>query len=167
MHDLVERVRMRCTDFGDCWEWQGALQSGGSTPTMRIGKETIGVRRALLQLKGTDLSGKVATYKCGNTLCVNPEHLQATTRKKLSKRSAQEHKYGSNLARNAKVAAAARARSSLTQEIVDQIRRAEGTQRAIAARFGVSQHTVCQIRRGLAWRDYTNPFMQLLQGGLR
>lgn len=40
----------------------------------------------------------------------------------------------------------------LTAELAAAIRQATGTQRAIAAEFGVSQVLICKIRKGLVWK---------------
>lgn len=162
MSELLERVRARCIEIGDCWEWQGAMQSCGATPTMRVGGNVIGVRRLLLQQAGVDVEGKTCTYKCGNKLCVNPDHLQAIGRSKLSRRNAKEMKHSLNVLRRARLAERARAHSKLTRQLVEEIRAAEGRQADIAARYGVSQSLVSAIKRNAKWRDYNSPFAQLI-----
>jgi predicted XRE-type DNA-binding protein len=164
MSALIDQINARCVEVGDCWEWQGAMQACGSTPVVRINQKTIGVRRLLLQHLGVNVRGKVCTYKCGNPLCVNPEHLEAIGRKKLSRRLVKETNYTAGVLRKAKLADKARARGKLTAEIAQEIKQAEGTQREIAARYGVSQATVSAIKRGETWKDYANPFAQLLGG---
>lgn len=162
MSDLIDQINARCVDVGDCWEWQGAMQACGSTPVVRINQKTIGVRRLLLQHLGVNVRGKVCTYKCGNPLCVNPEHLEAISRKKLSLRLVKETRYTASVLRKSKIAEQARRRAKLTSELACEIKQADGTQRSIALRFGVSQATVSCIKRGKTWKDYTNPFAQLL-----
>lgn len=164
MSTLIDQINARCVEVGDCWEWQGAMQACGSTPTVRVKGKTIGVRRLLLQHLGVNVRGKVCTYKCGNALCVNPEHLEAIGRKKLSRRLVKETNYTAGVLRKVKLAEKARHRSKLTIEIALEIRQAEGTQREIAARYGVSQATVSCIKRGATWKDYASPFAQLLGG---
>ncbi len=164
MEALAQLIRSRCEEFGDCWEWRGALQSCGVTPMMNYKRRVVGVRRLIAEHQGHDLKGKVATYKCGNELCVNPDHVQVLTRKRLSKRITQVNKYHTNPVRMKKLADQARKNSKLNMDLVCQIREATGTQREIAARFGVSQATVSVILRGVTWREYTNPFTQLIGG---
>lgn len=164
MDALVKKIYDRCEEYGDCWDWQGAIQSCGSTPMINYKQRVLSVRRLLAEHQGLNIAGKVVTYKCGNELCVNPEHLQVLTRKKLSQRSTQDLKYHTNPVRMKKLADAARARGKLSIELARQIREASGTQREIAARFGVSQATVSVIVRGVTWREYSNPFAQLIGG---
>lgn len=164
MDALVQKIYGRCEEYGDCWEWQGATQSCGSTPMINYKQRVVSVRRLLAEHMGHDVKGKVVTYDCGNELCVNPAHVQVTTRKKLSKRISVDLKFHTNPVRMKKLSDAARARGKLTMELANQIREASGTQREIAARFGVSQATVSVIVRGITWREYSNPFAQLIGG---
>lgn len=164
MEALAQFIRSRCEEFGDCWEWQGALQSCGVTPMINYKQRVISVRRLIAEHQGHDLVGKVATYKCGNELCVNPDHVHVITRKRLSKRLTKDLKYHTDPVRMKKLAIAARAHGKLTMEMAQQIREAPGKQRDIAKQYGVSQATVSVIKRGITWRDYSNPFAQLIGG---
>lgn len=162
MTKLIEKVRKHIEEVGDCWEWYGALQTCGATPTIRYQGKTGAVRRMLAIEAGMAVEGKVVTSRCGNELCVCPDHLAVVTRKVLQKRITKKTRHQSNLVRMQKLAESARAHSNLNLELVQQIRDAEGSQRDIAKRFGISQATVSVIKRGLTWRDYSNPFAQLI-----
>lgn len=164
MSELIAKIYARCIEVGDCWEWQGAMQSIRHTPVMKYRGKTRIVRHLLLQDRGLDLEGKVCTYKCGNALCVNPEHLETISRQKLNKRITAQTMFQASTLRRARLATHARQHAKLTAELVEQIRQADGTQRAIAQHFGISQQTVSDIRRGRTWRDYSNPFLTLLKG---
>lgn len=160
--NLLDYVKSRSEEVGDCWEWTGALQQCGSTPTMRYQQKTISVRRLLMLERGLDVQGKVATCTCGNPLCVNPAHLELITRKKLTKRVAAQLRRTVSMLRKAQISQAVRQRSKLNAALAEEIRQAEGKQRDIAKRYGVSQSTVCSIKRAYTWRDYYNPFEQLI-----
>lgn len=164
MNDLIERILKSVEEVGECWEWQGCLQSRSPVPTMRFQNKVKPVRRFIAEAMGKDMRGKVATYKCGNELCVHPDHVEVITRQKLQKRVAKAAQYHSNPVRLKKLSDRARQRSKLTPEIVEAVRTAEGTQRQVAARFGITQATVSAIRLGKTWRDYTNPFTALIGG---
>lgn len=159
---LIERLRKRSNEVGDCWEWFGSMQSSRNTPAMNWRGHVKPVRRHIAETMGLDLTGKVVTCSCRNRLCVNPDHLEVLTRKRLQTLTAKEQRYANNPARVKKISERARSRSRLTLEIVQQIRDAEGVQDDIAARFGVSQATVSSIKRGHTWRDYNNPFAGLI-----
>lgn len=164
MDQLIERIRRHIEEVGDCWEWQGAMQSAAPVPVMNYKQSVMPVRRLIAIERGVIVKGKFATYRCGNQLCVNPDHVIVVTRQKLQKRIAAETKYQINPVRMQKLATFARARGKLTLELAQAIRDAEGSQRDIAKRFGVTQATVSVIKRGKTWRDYTNPFTQLIGG---
>lgn len=161
---LIERVRARVEEIGDCWEWTGALQVCGSTPTMRHDGRAGAVRRFLAVEMGMNVTNKLATAKCDNPLCVCPDHIIVVSRKQLQQRLAKATRYQTNPLRMKRLSDKARAHSKLNPEIVQQIRDAEGKQRDIARAFGISQAAVSQIKRGRTWRDYTNPFAQLIGG---
>lgn len=164
MKELIERVRRHIEEIGDCWEWTGATQANAPTPTMNYKGRVGSVRRFLAEAQGKSIKGKLVTCKCRNELCVNPDHLLVVTRKRLQEMVSKERKYTSNPVRMKKLADKARENSKLTSELAAEVRDADGTQREIAARFGISQATVSVIKRGKTWRDYTNPFTQLIGG---
>lgn len=164
MSDLLQRIKNKIVEVGDCWEWQGAMQATSPVPTMNFNGKVKPVRRHIAEAMNLKVEGKLATYRCGNPLCVHPDHIAVITRKKLQQRIAKEFKHHTNPLRLKKLSDKARARGKLTAELAQSIRDAEGTQRQIAAQFGVTQATVSVIKRGVTWRDYTNPFTQLLGG---
>lgn len=151
-------------EVGECWEWQGALQSNAPVPTMNFNGKVGPVRRHIAEHLGMPVEGKLATCNCGNALCVNPEHVVLVTRKKLQQRIAKEIRHAVNPVRMKKLSDRARAQGKLTLEQAQAIRDAVGKQRDIAAQFSVTQATVSAIKRGRTWRDYTNPFAQLIGG---
>lgn len=151
-------------EVGACWEWQGALQTKAPVPTMNFNGKVGPVRRHIAEHMGMQVEGKLATTSCCNPLCVNPDHIALLTRKKLQQRVARNIRYAGNPVRMKKLSDRARANGKLTLEQAQAIREAEGKQREIAARFGVTQATVSAIKRGRTWRDYSNPFAQLIGG---
>lgn len=161
MEELIERIRRHIEEVGDCWEWTGALQPNSPCPVMRFKQRTSQVRRFIAEFQGKQVMGKFATCKCRNQLCVNPDHVMVVTRKRLQELVAQERQYQSNPVRMKKIADKARQRSKLTPEVVEQIKSAEGTQRVIAAQFGITQAAVSSIKRGRTWKEYSNPFAGL------
>lgn len=164
MTKLLERIQSHVIEVGECWEWQGSLQSKSPTPTMNFKNQVKPVRRHLAEAMELKLDGKLVTYKCGNPLCVHPDHIIAITRKKLQQRIAKEQAHHLNPLRRKKISDAARKNGKLTPELAQAIRDADGTQREIAKQFGITQATVSVIKRGVTWRDYTNPFTQLIGG---
>lgn len=162
--ELLDRVRRLSIEVGDCWEWQGALQWNSPVPVMNYRRKVKPVRRHIAEHLGLPTEGKLATCNCGNQMCVNPDHVVMVTRKKLQQRIAKDLRHAANPVRMKKLSDKARAIGKLTLEQALEIREAEGKQREIAARYGVTQATVSAIKRGVTWRDYSNPFAQLIGG---
>lgn len=158
---LIEQIQKHVVEDGDCWNWTGALQSCGTVPTMNYKRKIGAVRRFILLEQGVDLSKRLATYTCGNPMCVNPEHVAPATRRSVQRRTTEELGHQQSLLRRKKLADNARRRAKLSPELARQVREADGTQDEIAARFGVSQATVSVIKRGVTWKDYSNPFAGL------
>lgn len=162
MSPLINTITKHVVEDGDCWNWTGAMQSCGSTPTMNYKRKVGAVRRFILLERGHNQPGMVATYTCGNPLCVHPEHTDWSKRKVVQQRTTQEQGHQNNTVRNKKIADKARQNSKLTHEQVLAVREAEGNQYEIAARFGISQATVSAIKLGKTWRSYGgNPFAGL------
>ena len=162
MTELIQRVSGRVIEDGGCWNWQGALQSCGAVPTMQWKGKTGAVRRFVLLDKGwAPNKGLVATYTCGNPLCVHPDHLGWASRKTLQVRIVANLKYHLDPMRNKRLADSARGRAKLSLDIAQEVRDADGSQRAVAAKFGISQATVSSIKLGKTWRSYSSPFAGL------
>lgn len=160
---LVELIRKHVVEEGDCWNWTGALQTCGSVPTMNYGGKVGAVRRFILEERGVVLGKRLATYTCGNKLCVNPEHTGPATRRAVQVRSAETLGHLANPARRKKLSDNARKRAKITQEIADQVRAADGTQKQKAEIFGISQSQISRIMRNKNWLRYDNPFAGLMR----
>lgn len=152
----------RCTEDGDCMRWEGATDDCGTPQVRRPGSRKVeAARRVLLEAMGKKLDGLLATTTCDDPLCLAEEHCVAWTRKQLQKRNGA--KLVGNVARNAKLSAAARARATLDLEAVRQMRASNMTTRQAAAAYGVAQSTACDAMAHLTWKDYSSPFAGLIR----
>ena len=157
IEQLLERVYARCIpDEHGCMNWQGAVQSACRCPVMRRGNaHGTSLRRWMLEeARGQKIpSSKMATYTCGNVKCVRLEHLAAVTRAHIQRRNDAKFDAATRLRKSHRIIVKARARAKLSVEAAREIREAEGPQREIARRYGVSQATVGSIKRGVTWRE--------------
>lgn len=62
-----------------CWEWIGGVTPKGYPRRMWMGRELSARRWVFLLLFGPISKHKVLEPKCGNRLCVNPQHMKVTT----------------------------------------------------------------------------------------
>lgn len=163
--ELLHAIYSRCEPQGECMLWQDAVDATG-VPIMRIpgdrARGTISVRRVLLQdVCGHDLSGLLATFRCTNSACLAPKHVVGWTRKQLQLRSGK--KLHGNLQRNAKIATISRERNGKLSTAKVALMRAERmTATQAAALFGVAPSTAGKALNGRAWKNYGDPFAQLM-----
>lgn len=166
MSALFDRIYARCNEVGDCWEWTGCMQYCHTTPMINYKGRPQSVRRLLATELALPLNNRVATVRCMNRLCVNPAHIQTLTRKLLQARVAKANPTVMSPSRMMRIALKARATSKLNADQVREIRQLldEGVfQRVIAEQFGVSQNLISRIKREVIWRDYSNPYLQLMR----
>lgn len=83
LRSLEERfwAKVSCVPFHGCWEWTGAVQSGGYGH-MNVGGKYIKAHRLAYELLvGPIPSGLVVDHLCRNPSCVRPEHLEPVTQR--------------------------------------------------------------------------------------
>ncbi|CAB4157935.1 hypothetical protein UFOVP679_57 [uncultured Caudovirales phage] len=133
----------------DCWIWTGWANRFGH------GRFDVGVKKYLahrlaLVLGGFPVPaapGDCALHgDCSNPACCNPRHLRWGTK---AENSADRDRLGRGDWSNA--LGEGNCNAKLTAEAVQLIRRSELSQRAMARQLGVSQRTICQIRRRETW----------------
>jgi hypothetical protein len=81
---LQEQLRARSVEHAEngCWEWQGQISNSGRGRLMIHdqaggGNRTVSAEDAsYIAFFGEIPQGSLVRQKCGNRLCVNPEHLE-------------------------------------------------------------------------------------------
>lgn len=165
MSALIDKIQRFSVHDGDCWRWIGAAQSS-KTPMMNWNGKASSVRRFIMDERNVSMKGYLAGTSCGNPLCVNPAHVVRTTRSKVSTDAAAKMDAASKMRRSMAISLKARDRAKLSMDIASAIRADDRPTRAIAAAYGIAQHTVQDIKAGNTWREYTatqNPFVQLMR----
>ena len=158
----LDQIHARCAEVGDCWIWQGATSNTGY-PIIKVkGCNCQFVRRVVFRLDGHELQPRQPVITtCEDKLCVNPEHLRASTVSDVAKAAAQRGAF-SGLARAAKIAAFKRSTAAkLDMEKAREIRVSEESGPVLAARYGVNKSVINNIKRGVARKDHKNPFFAL------
>lgn len=147
----LDSVRARCEvePESGCWLWLGAMKDG--RPYGHMPGRQIAVRRFVWDQVHPDrpvADDQVVRAKCGRVECVAPGHMKAQRRKTLAQENARL-----KMSQHSRVAMtlSARARSKITADVAREILHSNDTERALAARFGISRVTVGRIRRGERW----------------
>lgn len=153
-------------EVGDCLVWTGAMSSTGY-PIMKVhGCPCATVRRILVGLVGDRRGSKDLAPRqpvlmtCDERTCIDPKHMLISTTAAVAQRAADRGAF-SSLARGAKIAASRRGNGKLTEEIAAEIRLSDESGPVLSQRYGVNRSLVNNIKRGLAWRDYSSPFAGL------
>lgn len=141
--ERFEEKYIPVTESG-CWLWTGATTAGGygqfrDGPTMAYAH-----RWAYEHFMGPIPGILYVCHRCDVPSCVNPAHLFLGTSGDNSHDMVEK-------GRQARVRGSKHPLAKLTDKQVLAIRQAAGTQREIAARFGISPQHVGRIRRRAFW----------------
>lgn len=166
IEELLERVYANCIpdEATGCMAWTGAVRWTCNNPSIRReGGNSVSLRRYMLEVANEKkpCPKRVATYICGNPKCVKLEHIAAVTRTVLQTRVNSEMNAFQKLRKAKRSSAKRRLCAKLTPEIVKAIKESNEPQKLVAQRYGVVQSTISQIKRGVTWKDYDNPFTRL------
>lgn len=158
----LDMIRSRCDEVGECWIWKGALDGHGRPQKRHKGK-TVYVRRLVRELvDGQPVpADKVVPASCGCRQCVSPYCSSVTTTRQKAVMAAKRGVYN-NPAKIAKMAMTIRSKSHISDELVEQIRSAEGPCSRIAAETNVSLSHVKAIRNMKARKPINSPFAGLM-----
>jgi len=126
-----------------CWLWSGPVDDCGYG-RFRVGRQKVRVHRLSYEMHCEAIpAGMVVRHKCDVPACVNPDHLAVGT----PYDNVQDKVTRQRQARGERLPSV-----KLSEDAVRAIRAMSGTQREIAALFGVSHRTVGNIKRGIDWR---------------
>lgn len=132
---------------GECWLWRGA-KCGHGYGAIRAHRQRHNVQAHRVSYEmahGPIPEGLHVLHRCDTPACVNPAHLFLGTHQQNMDDMAAKGRRGA-------LRGEAQGNAKLTDELVRQIRAANGYQDDIGLRFGVSQTTVWRIKRGHSWR---------------
>lgn len=162
--ETIDDIKQRCELFVDekgreHWLWAGRMRRhrehhAGLPIAVYQGTPNVSVRRVLLKLSGRKLGPTmVAICKCDYPDCVSPGCTTATLR---SAHVSRIHRGGEVPPQTLRALQAANAgRRRLTPEQVMAIYRSQEPTKLLAEQYGLSRHTIWDIRRGQRYRDIT------------
>jgi hypothetical protein len=151
---LLDKIRHKCIEDGDCLIWQGAYTSTGGRPRIYIGRKWLALRNLLwVEKNGQPKKGHRIGVSCGTDGCI--EHLVSRGR------SAELKGIRRSVSTKAKIAASKRAKSAYTPEFIAMVRESPENHLVLAEKLGMHYQTISRIRNHDVWKDYTNPFAGL------
>jgi hypothetical protein len=125
-----------------CWEWRDRLTHRGYGRFWLERRSTHAHRAAWVLFKGPIPNEMHVLHECDNRKCVNPSHLFLGT-------NADNH--ADKAAKGRAARGSANGASKLTADQVSNIKRARGSNVAVARLFGVHHSTIARIRTGAGW----------------
>ena len=160
----IESLLARTEEVGECMEWQGYV-GNGSPQVSHNGKITT-VRKLMRQLQGVPLvKGSSVGTRCGNPLCVNPDHLIERNARQHAQMMASKIDFRSPV-RTAKLQRAAAGRRKISAEGIAIALSDPRPAAQLAPELGVHRSLIARIRRGQAHRQVNasiNPFAGLMR----
>lgn len=155
---IMDRIKSKCTEDGDCLVWQGCCSSVGY-PAIRFKDHTWMVRRLVWAAAGKKVDkNHVIVQTCDDVNCVALGHLKTARRGPPMGR-----KQAASV--SAKMALIKQARSSLTAADVLAIRASSEPLMVLAERYGKSKRAIQYIRSGDSWKNVTVGMWAGLMGG--
>lgn len=115
-----------------CWEWTGLKDKDGYGRFEEDGSWVGAHRRSWETLNGPIPDGLELDHRCETPACINPAHLRLMT-------------HGENIRRSRQ--------AKLTWRKVHAIRASDEAASALAERYGVSQHTIYEVRANNVWPE--------------
>lgn len=134
-----------------CWEWRGSRMKRGGYGQLNDRGRLLKAHRVSYEIhRGLIFGDGFVCHTCNNPGCVNPEHLYLGTPKQNwhdTIKSGRAFKLPSG-AKGEKHHSA-----KLTSFAAKIIKKSKARGVDLAKRFGVTPQAICQIRKGLAWKQ--------------
>ena len=128
-----------------CWNWTGAINSGGYGSFLLNGVIGSASRAAWLLFVGLIPEGQVVCHRCDNRKCVRPTHLFLGTTKDNVADAVDKGRHP--------MPKATRRMTPETVKTMRTRRTAGERQTVLAKEYGMSQAQVSNIVRGQHWKE--------------
>jgi len=159
MDEILARISERYIEEGDCWIWTGATVQGGR-PYLTINYKRVAVRALMAKAKGIWQEGHVNPSKCGNPLCVNPDHVVSITKRQHMRQLGKIG--GTDPKRLVMIQSMHHPLRKLDDSQVLEIRSSGESCASLAKQYGVSACLISRVRLHKT-RRHLNPFAGLMQ----
>jgi len=158
MTSIAEKLLSNTDDDAGCMVWRGGCINGHPS----AGRGEIVRRMLWTGLNGPIEPGKIIRCTCGTPKCINPEHLEKTTYRKVATELGALGVM-SGQKRSAAIARTKRSgpQAKITDEDVRRIRFGGELLRELSADLGINIATVSKIRLGKVRKDFSSPWSGL------
>ena len=129
-----------------CWMWIGAIDSKGYGRFFLGGINRRAHRVSWEVHRGEIPVGLSVIHRCDSPSCVNPEHLILATHKENMRDMAEKKR-----SRHPDQKGEKHSQAKLTEADVRKIRKDDRTAREIARALGVSEATICIVKKRRRW----------------
>lgn len=154
--DLIsQRIRNHIVTQAGCWEYQGQRSSTGYGAMTICARGMKPYRRKFVASRvsyafhnNADPGKFMVCHKCDNPACINPAHLFLGS---AADNSADMVAKGRSLPQAGAANFAAKLGDEEVREVITQLKQGK-TNKAIAAKAGVSHAMISMIRTGKAWQ---------------
>lgn len=149
-------ARVEIGSFNECWPWPGSRKKrayGGIT----FGGKRYDVHRVAYESVNGSLDGLLALHKCDNPICCNPSHLFAGSHRDNSKDCWNKGRGVSGFALKGPIKGSAHYRAKITEADAAYIRTTKETAPTLAARYGVTDWCINNIRARKSWKHVSAP----------
>lgn len=139
-----------------CWNWTGALTSGGYGNCKENGRVVRAHRKAWELVNGPIPAGMWVLHHCDNRRCVNPAHLFLGTARDNAVdcvRKGRMYRVPKNRLRRGERAKSAKFTMDQVRQMRQMYTGKPEQRKQIAARFGVNIRTLSDILRGVSYRE--------------
>lgn len=140
-----------------CWLWGGKVNRDGYGYLHADGRTRLAHRYWWRNLIGEIPAGMCVLHKCDTPSCVNPDHLFLGTQAE----NMQDMKIKGRASRATKIRGEQCWKTTITEQQAREIFAASGSQREIAARFGITQGSVSLIKSGKNWKHATHDMARI------
>jgi hypothetical protein len=163
VRDLEDlRKRCRIDDISGCWMWSMSCDLKDGLPrvwVVRNGGPTVmrGRRAAMYLSTGRDLLPNHRAFQrmtCKSKTCVNPGHTRIGTMEQWGEyiRETGQGRTPAKTAANRKTGRTKLAK--ITMEQAREIRVSDASTYALAAKYGITQSAIWNIKHGRTWKEH-------------
>jgi hypothetical protein len=156
--EIMVRIADRVEKSGNCLLWTGATVNG-SRPYLTTNGVRVAVRRLMTEANGTYREGCVTLSRCGNPLCVHPNHAIAITKSQHMRRLGKIG--GKDPKRLLTIKIQRHPLQKLEPWQVTEIVQTSVPATELAKRYGVSGSLIWRVRRREGHSRVNNPFAGL------